>query len=328
MSDQGTLSTAAQTAYRWGHLRPEDVTAWADLVNHLAVVDRTEESYGEADLLEELAFPGFDPATDSVAVWDGTTMVAFATAQVPQTPDHDGHGRGYLEGGVRENHRGRGIGRRLMDLVEPRAAELVTQRHPGLAAYLRAGGGLEGSSASAMLARRGYAVVRWYNFLTRPLRDSPAVPAPEGVALVSPGPEHEAPAMLAHNAAFRDHWGSGPMAAEPWHELWTARASRHDVSTLVLSPEGEVIAYVLCGQWVERELYVSIVGTVPSARGRGLAADALRRTISLAAATGEFDLIGLDVDSESLTGATRLYERVGFDLKHQTMAMQRDLPLD
>jgi GNAT superfamily N-acetyltransferase len=327
MNDQDTPPTQTRTAYRWDHLRAEDVSAWADLVNHLAVVDGTEESYRKEDLLEELRFPGFDPTTDSVAVWDGPTMVAFATVRVPQTPDNDGHGRGYVEGGVRESHRGRGIGRRVMDLLEPRAAGLVQERHPGRPAYLRSGGGLEGSSASAMLARRGYAVVRWYNYLTRPLSDSPGVPAPDGVALVSPGPEHEDPAMLAHNAAFRDHWGSGPMATEAWHEHWTAQSARHDLSTVALSSEGEVLAYVLCGEWVDRELYVNIVGTVPSARGRGLAADALRRTISLAAATGEFDLIGLDVDSESLTGATRLYERVGFVLKHQTMAMQRDLPL-
>ena len=116
---------------------------------------------------------------------------------------------------------------------------------------------------------------------------------------------------------------AGGLGVDKGREL----SARHDLSTVALSSEGEVLAYVLCGEWVDRELYVNIVGTVPSARGRGLAADALRRTISLAAATGEFDLIGLDVDSESLTGATRLYERVGFVLKHQTMAMQRDLPL-
>ena len=34
----------------------------------------------------------------------------------------------------------------------------------------------------------------------------------------------------------------------------------------------------------------------------------------------------LDVDSESPTGATRLYERLGFTVKKTFAAMQRDAP--
>lgn len=315
------------TAYRWAPLTEADVSAWADLVNHLARVDGTEEFYEEEDLREELGRAGFDPATDSLAVWDGELMVGYATAFAPVTTDHEGRARGYVEGGVREEHRRRGLGRQLMDRMERRAAELVEQRHPGLEAYLRAGGGREGSSASAMLAGRGYAVVRWFNLLERPLAEAPEVPQVDGVTFVTPEQEHEETVRLAHNEAFRDHWGSGPISAESWHDHWTARAARPDVSTLALSPQGEVLAYVLCGEYQPGDLYVNLVGTVPSARGRGIAAAALLHTIARACGTGTYRRIELDVDSESLTGATRLYERVGFAQRMRTMAMQRPLPL-
>ncbi|GGK76020.1 GNAT family N-acetyltransferase [Ornithinimicrobium pekingense] len=322
-----TTDRPGGTAYRWAPLSEADVPAWAELVNHLARVDGTEEFYREEDLREELTFSGFDPGRDSVAVWDGDVMVAFTTVSVPRTPDHEGSGRGYLDGGVHADHRRRGLGRALLDRMEPRAVELVGERHGTAPAYLRAGGGLHGSSASAMLARRGYRVVRYYNELVRPLDGPVEVPPVEGVTLVSPGAEHEEAVRLAHNDAFRDHWGSGEQSAESWHERWTGRAARGDVSTVALDVDGRALAYVLCAEWVDRELYVNLVGTVRDARGRGLARAALLRTIDLAARSGAYDTIELGVDSENPSGATRLYENVGFTLKHQVLAMQRDLPL-
>lgn len=74
---------------------------------------------------------------------------------------------------------------------------------------------------------------------------------------------------------------------------------------------------------MDRQAYVNLVGTVPHARGRGVAAAALARTLGLAARSGRYDIIELDVDSDSPTGATRLYEKVGFTLKHQTASMRR-----
>lgn len=322
---EGAPATPRGTEYRWTPLSEADVPAWADMVNHLAQVDGTEEFYREDDLREELTFAGFDPARDSLTARDGAQIVGFAQVTVPATPDNEGNGRGYVSGGVRVEHRGRGIGRELMDRMEPRAEQLVRERHPGRAAYLRADGGLEGSSASRMLDARGYRVVRYYDELTRPLDGGTDVPVPEGVELVQPRAEHEEAARTAHNDAFRDHWGSGSQSKETWHDHWTGRSGRPEVSTLAVTPQGEVLAYVLCTEWVDRQLYVDLVGTVRAARGRGLARATLLRTIDLAGRSGAYDVIELGVDSENPSGATRLYEGLGFVPKLRTTAMQRDL---
>lgn len=321
--------------YRWTRLSVDHTQAWSELTNHLAVVDGTEEFFSPEDLAEELATPHHDPTTDTWAVWDGETMVGFGAVFVPLTRDHDDLARGYLGGGVHADHRGRGLGSQLLDRAEARALELLAARHPGAPAYLKGGGGRDGSSSRALLSGRGYAVDRYWNLLTRPLGDEPDVPGIEGVRLVSPGDEHETAVLDAHNLAFRDHYGSGPSSPEGWHERWVSRAGRRDVSTVAVADgagadgwrEGEVLAYVMVGQWVDRQAYVNLVGTVPHARGRGLAAAALARTLGLASRTGRYDVIELDVDSDSPTGATRLYERLGFTHKHQTASMRRDVEL-
>ena len=184
------------------------------------------------------------------------------------------------------------------------------------------------------MGERGYSVDRYWNLLTRALGDEPPVAAIEGVRLLSPEEGHEEAVRAAHDVAFRDHYGSSPSSPEGWHEHWTSRTGRMDVSTIAVADgtglhswrEGEVLAYVMVGQWVDRQAYVNLVGTVPQARGRGIAAAALARTLGLATRSGKYDVIELDVDSDSPTGATRLYERLGFTHKHQTASMRRMLP--
>lgn len=311
-------------ALRWGRIEASAVPAWAELTNHLAEVDGTEEFLSADDLAEELEESGFTPELDSWAVWDGERMVAYGQLRVAHNPDGQGRVRAYLGGGVALDHRGRGIGRELAARMEARARELAAQRHPGLPSYWRVDGGLDGATARALWHHRGYEVVRWFNLLERALPGGP-LPGPEvGVPLVCPGPEHESAVLTAHNLAFADHWGSAPSSPEQWHDHWTARANRMDLSTVALAPDGRVLAYVVVGQWVDGELYVTIVGTVPDARGQGLAAACLARSLTLAIAAGGFERATLDVDSDSPTGATRLYERLGFRVKKTFATMQRD----
>ncbi|WP_153396583.1 GNAT family N-acetyltransferase [Ornithinicoccus halotolerans] len=322
--------------YRWDRLRPEDVEAWASLVNHLADVDGTGEFYSVEDLAEEMQEQDLDLVRDTWVVWAGEQMVGFGGVRVNEHPDHDGRVRIHLEGGVHQEHRGRGLGRALMEQMERRGAELADARHPGRPAYLRAGGGVEGASVRPLLEHRGYALVRYFTEMrltlagqgTRPGGEHPgpaAPPPPAGVRLVSPDDGWERATLAAHRAAFVDHWGSAPTGERQWHEHWTSRSGRPAVSTLAVTDDGEVVGYVLCAQWVDRQLYVNIVGTVPSWRGRGLARACLARTARLAAETGDYDVVELAVDSASPTGATRLYEAVGYLPTKQLAVYQRDV---
>lgn len=308
---------------RWMHLNKDVVQPWAELTNLLAKVDGTEEYYEPEDLAEELEETGMDPAQDTWTVWDGDRLVAFGQLRVGFTTQEDDTVRCQLDGGVHPDWRRRGIGRELMDKMEQRARDLNQERNPGLPGTLRAGGGLEGSSARSMLHARGYEEARYFILMERPMPGDPLEVDWEEFA--SPTVEDEEAVRIAHNAAFEDHWGTAPMTPERWHDFYAGRPMRPQFSSISRRDDGAVNAYVLISQYLDDELYVDLVGTIREARGTGLASRAMARSIELARGAEGIKVLGLDVDSESPTGATRVYERLGFVEKHVTAAMTRPL---
>src|SRR5690606_21218056 len=273
--DDGTMTV--DTALRWSHLTTDDVDAWAELMTHLARVDDTDEVPTSEVLVEELGVPGFTPETDSWAVWHDDQLVAYGMVSVAMTLDQDGRVRCHVgAGGVHEDFRGRGVGRDLMSRMEERAVALARQRHPGAPAYLSAGGGVDGAQVRGLLFHRGYAIVRYFNELTRPLPGDPLPDAAvEGISSVGQTDDYEEEVRLAHNAAFADHWGSTDLNAEEWGHYWRSTSGQPELSSLAVDGDGRVLAYVLASQYVPGTLYVTIVGTRPEARGRGLAAACL-----------------------------------------------------
>lgn len=82
---------------------------------------------------------------------------------------------------------------------------------------------------------------------------------------------------------------------------------------------------MLAAEWVPGELYLSLIGSDPALRGRGLARTALRHCLQSAAAAG-YGKVDLHVDSDSPTGATRLYESVGFEVISTSATYLRPIP--
>lgn len=307
---------------RWSNLESESTPAWADLTNLLATVEGTEEFYSAEDLAEELTETGFDPLRDSWAVWDGPDLVAFGQLRIGDELVDGRWCQALLDGGVHPDRRGQGIGTRLMDAMEARARQLAAERHPGAPLRMRAPGRLEGDPVRRLLEHRGYRIARYFTDMQRPLPGEPLGPPDPRVQPYRP--EWQEAVRQAHNEAFADHWGSTARTEQAWNDGMTSRSFRPGTSTVCLGPAGEVLAYVLTYQWVDRELYVGQVGTRRSARGQGLARACLGECLRAAAASGEFDQVDLTVDSANPTGAGALYESVGFTAARTMATYVRD----
>ena len=320
MSDTST----PPIALRRDALALQDVPALTALLNAIDVHEELGEPAEEPSIREWLQTPRLDLAADTVAVRTGEELIGVGLVTVSAHPDRDGRARVQLSGAVHPDHRRRGLGTSIFEQLEARGRVLAAQRHPDLPAVLRTGGGRDpepgagpgGADVRPVLDRRGYRRVRSWLEMERALPgEALEVPAPEGVRILAPVPEQSEAVRAAHVAAFADHWGSAPIDAETW-QLWTtSHTSRPEHSTVALAPDGTVLAYAVTSEDRPGVLHVALVGTRPEARGRGLARAVLARTLASGAEAG-FTAAVLEVDAESLTGATRLYEAVGFERAH------------
>jgi len=112
-----------------------------------------------------------------------------------------------------------------------------------------------------------------------------------------------------------DHWWLAELLPEPGADDGTPRpvgALVGTVSESATGPDGS---------------YVSYLGVLEAARGRGVAKGLLRTIIADAAARGR-DRVGLEVDADSPTGAAGLYTSMGWTTKYVTESWHRDIPVD
>lgn len=308
----------------------EDVPALTALLGRIEEVEHHGDIAAEVSTREWLAMPGLDLEKDSVAVRVGEELVGFTIVDVHRELDRDGRVRCQLSGAVDPGHRHQGLGAALLGWGEDRAAELLAERHPaGTPAIFRTSGGRDpieegaevdaeelspegGADVRPLLAQRGYTRVRSWLLMVRELPGA-ALPelATEGVRVIAPALEDAEATRLAHLAAFADHWGSAPVSAERWSSWWDSHTSRRELSSIAVDAEGTVLAYAIAAEDKSRVLHINLVGTRPEGRGRGLARAVLARTLSAAAEAG-YATAELEVDAESITGATRLYDALGF----------------
>jgi mycothiol synthase len=185
----------------------------------------------------------------------------------------------------------------------------------------------------AVLEESGYAVVRYYNEMHRPLSAPlPDAPLDHGLELVPMEPGLSEAVRLAHNQIFADHWGSEPRDEEGWGFVVNDPLARPDLSAVVVaSSTGEVVGYQLASHDPDTavtrgftEGYTDLLGVRREFRGRGIAqallADAMRRF----AAAG-MDKASLDVDSENPTGAMALYCKMGYAPVNTSLAWEKVL---
>ena len=226
---------------------------------------------------------------------------------------------GTAVGAVDADRRGEGIGSRLVDLTEARLGELgAAQVHNVVLA--------PDPLAPKLLASRGYREVRRFWEMTIELGDEPPPEPvlPEGLRIEPFADDWARRYQAALEEAFADHWGHEPETFEEW---WARQRRRHDFDPALwwFVREGEEVAAAIRndprrsgGGWV------GALGVRPAWRGRGLGRALLLHTFRDFHRRGE-RRVGLGVDSENATGATRLYESVGMEVDTEQVVWEKSL---
>ena len=310
-------------------LAPGHAGEWAALLTAIQGADGSEEHSSEQDLREALGSPSQDFASGSIGIYDGRTMVGYGllTCRSEADPAHDMR----YEGGVHPSYRGCGLGGELLDWAERAAVPLHDDRFPGRPLSLSSGCLSSNTGAVALHEERGYRPTRWFHDMVRDLSAPiPEAVVPPRVEIAGYLPDMAEQARLVRNESFRDHWGSTETSAENWTHFLASSAFRPRFSFLAYQgsePLGMLIsreheaATAVTGR---RELYIALVGTRAAGRKRGIATALLSTAMSAARADG-YDQAALGVDADSLTGAVRLYERVGFAVAHTWIAYRKQL---
>jgi mycothiol synthase len=301
-----------------------DIPAWHRLLAEIEKVDRTGEHYNEADLAEEMANPDIELGKDIVGAFAGAELVGYFSVY-PRSGAGELH-KIHLDGGVRPDHRGSGIGTTLATRMRARALEAHRERHPDLKALLTVHGLAENTAQAQLMADIGLEPERWSFVMRADLSDLPQTPVmvPDGLELRRYDDSLAAAMHAAHNAAFVDHPNFTPWTDSMWKQWVTeSRNFRPELSFVVVAPDNPevVVAYVQTNEYDayfqmtgRREAYVGKVGTRREHRGRGLAGMLLAHALHEYRNAG-FDEASLDVDSENPTGALGIYRRAGFEVE-------------
>jgi mycothiol synthase len=222
------------------------------------------------------------------------------------------HGdRGNSAGVVRPTAEGRGLGSRLIELVEARMTEEGARRVQSWALA-------RDTQAMELFARRGYREVRRFWEMEIELDRDPPKP---GVT-VAPFREEDAEAFYAAlDEAFSDHWEHEPVPFEQWWSRQRRRAN-FDPSLWFLIRDGAEVTAVVRNEVRPDEGHVGALGVRRQWRGRGHGKALLFHSFREFRRRG-LARASLGVDAANPTGATKLYESVGMHVEQENVVWEK-----
>jgi mycothiol synthase len=268
--------------------------------------------------------------------WETPEFVLERDAFVVETSDgrivgfeefNSGHKHAILhtDGYVHPEFKGLGIGTALLRTIEKRALAELALAEPDVRVSLRSGIDSRDPSSHDLHRAEGYQPLRYHWRMEIVLKEAPAEPKlPEGIELrpFLKG-EHDVAVWNAQNESFRDHWGSHDVTFE---EFKRSRFDdpEFDPTLWKIAWDGNEVAGFSINRYRMGIGWIRTLGVRRAWRKRGLG-EAL-----LHASFGEFykrgmKTIGLGVDAQNPTGATRLYQKVGMYAASEFVTYEKEL---
>lgn len=307
----------------------ETVGSAVDLMNAYSqwLEGKTSENVEEA--LAMYTQPGFNMETDTrLVTLPGGKVVGIAEFWDMVSP----HVRPFGWVRTHPDFFGRGIGTYLKEWVEARAGQILPTAPEGARVVLLQSAQGNDPVGIDFLMAAGYTEVRHFNNM-RVAFDAPLpVPVlPQGLTIRSMAEGDERAFFHASWEAFKDHWGVVPTTFEAEYERRMARIKNDpdfDRTLYYGVWDGDEVAGMCFNKIKTAEdpdmAWVNTLGVRRAWRSRGLGQALLLHSF------GEFyrrgkRKAGLGVDATNLTGATRLYEKVGMRVYREFIQFEKVL---
>lgn len=281
-----------------------------------------------------------------------THLVNSDPAQDMIIAEVDGHMIGYVhgswtfvedDGGVYRHHfmpmlvpqwRGQGIRRYLIRWIAHRMAEVAREHPTGSVSALNTFAPEKAAELAAVLLDEGFAVVRYFDTMVRPLTGTlPDFPMPPGIELRPVQPEHYRAIWDAAIEAFKGHYDYF-VPDEVEYEAWQAHETHFNPAlwqiawdTATDEVAGQIRTFIDAGenqQFDRRRGYTEFISVGRPYRRLGLARALIAESLRVQRAEG-MDESALMVDADNTSGASRLYTDCGFTLERRTVAYEKSL---
>ncbi len=316
-------------------LRP---AAWDDLAGVVTMLNAWSQArYGQdrftQDLLRmEWETPNWSPETHTrvVTTSQGEILGYVEVWDVSEPPVNI-----WTWARVHPDHEERGIGTTLRTWADARARESIHRCPPEARVTYCAGADHTDHAARALLESLGMQHSRDFWEMRIDMTDAPAAPQwPDGIRVRSYHHEQDdVPTLRAVLDAFRDHYGfverDWEKELERWHHSVGNDPERDDALFFLAIDEssGEIAGISLCRRksWDNPDVaHVSTLGVRRAYRRQGLALALLQHSFGVFWQRGQ-PSVTLGVDADSLTGATRLYEKAGMYVEHRFAQYEKEV---
>ncbi len=307
-----------------------DLPGIAALLNACEEADHLDEGTSVAELQADFSAPNSQP-TRNVRLWQDEQgrLIGYARLWL-FAPGASQDGR-LLALKVHPAARGGTLEAQMLQWTEQRMREAGRER--GLPAELQARIRDDQAGQIALLKAHGFTLNRYFWTMERSLKEPiPAPVFPPGFTLQQgAGPEDAERYVAMFNDTWIDHWNGHPMTVEQFLHDLTLPDYQANLDIIALAPDGTFAAFCYSRISLEEnarsgrsEGWIEILGTRRGFRKLGLARALLLDGLQRLRAAG-MTTTRLSVDAASPTGATHLYESVGFRLVETRLSLVKRL---
>jgi ribosomal protein S18 acetylase RimI-like enzyme len=294
----------------------DDLETAVSLMNACSQNQFGQDEHNVADVKTEWSQEKFNLETNTRLVFSPDGQLAgylevWDTHAVPVHP--------WVWARVHPQFEGLGIGTYLLQVAEERVMLAVDRIPADTQLSMRCGCPSNHEPSKQLLTDFGMASIRHFWTMLIDMEAQPDFPKfPEGITIKTLADIQDLPKVArATDEAFRDHWGYVEQPEEEmlkdWRE-WVEKDPKHDDTLFFLAMDGDEIAGVsLCRieSWNNPNWgWVDELAVRRPWRRRGIALALLHHSFAEMYQRGKKH-VGLGVDAQSLTGATRLYEKAG-----------------